>query len=190
MTIRFHLDESVSLRIVRALRDRVIDVTTPADVGLLSAIDEHHLSFAHSAGRVLVAHDDDYIRLHSQSTNHAGIAYCHQSKYSAAELLHSYSSSMRATTLRRWSAVWSTCSREGAGRCNSRVGSGKLQPLASRPELEAIPAPLSEREWVVHCEGPLAWYESGIAAMKYLAQCVRATAIGDRRASAGSGPCF
>ena len=87
MTIRFHLDESVSLRIVRALRDRVIDVTTPADVGLLSATDEHHLSFAHSAGRVLVAHDDDYIRLHSQSTNHAGIAYCHQSKYSAAELL-------------------------------------------------------------------------------------------------------
>ena len=110
MTIRFHLDESVSLRIVRALRDRVNDVTTPADVGLLSATDEEQLSFAHLDGRVLVAHDDDYIRLHSQMTNHAGIAYCISRSTPLASCSNNCSSSMRATTQRRWLAVWSTCS--------------------------------------------------------------------------------
>ena len=88
MTIRLHLDESVSLRIVRALRDRNIDVTTLADVGLLSASDEQHLSYAYSDNRVVVAHDDDYIRLpHSQGVEHSGIVYCHQSKYSVGQLL-------------------------------------------------------------------------------------------------------
>ena len=87
MTIRLHLDESVSLRIVRALRDRNIDVTTPADVGLLSASDEQHLSYAYSDNRVVVAHDDDYIRLHSQGVEHSGIVYCHHSKYSVGQLL-------------------------------------------------------------------------------------------------------
>ena len=87
MTIRFHLDESVSLRVVRALRDRSIDVTTAAEVGLLSATDEDHLEYAHSAGRVIVAHDNDYIRLHSQGIEHAGIAYCHQRKYSVGDLV-------------------------------------------------------------------------------------------------------
>lgn len=89
MTIRFHLDESVSLRIVRPLRDRDIDVTTPTDAGLLSATDEEHLAFADANGRVVVAHDNDYVRLHASGTQHSGIAYCHQSKYSVGELLQS-----------------------------------------------------------------------------------------------------
>ena len=87
MTIRFHLDESVSLRIVRPLRDRNIDVTTPTDGDLLSATDEEHLAFAHANGRVVVARDNDYIRLHVSGCQYSGIAYCHQSKYSVGELL-------------------------------------------------------------------------------------------------------
>jgi len=87
MTIRFHLDESVSLRVVRPLRDRDIDVTTPEEAGLLSATDEEHLAFAHDAGRVLVAHDNDYIRLHADDVPHSGIAYCHQRRYSVGDLL-------------------------------------------------------------------------------------------------------
>lgn len=42
-TIRFHLDESVSGTLAVALRQRQIEVTTPAEVGLLGATDEEHL---------------------------------------------------------------------------------------------------------------------------------------------------
>ena len=76
--IRFHLDESVTLAIVRPLRQRGIDVTTPAGEGLLEATDEAHLDFARSHDRVLVTHDADFLRLHTSGTEHAGVLYCHQ----------------------------------------------------------------------------------------------------------------
>ncbi len=85
--IRFHLDESVPLFLVRPLRERAIDVTTPVDAGLLSAADIDHLIFAHQETRVIVAHDDDYIRRHSEGREHAGIAYCRQDKYREGDLL-------------------------------------------------------------------------------------------------------
>src|SRR5438876_559794 len=87
-TIRFHLDESVSGALATALRQRHIDVTTPADAGLLGAADEKHLEFARSEQRVLVTHDDDFLRLHQQGISHCGIAYCHQQKRSLAKILN------------------------------------------------------------------------------------------------------
>ena len=88
MKIRFHLDESVQLKIVKPLRARGIDVSTPKDAGLLSAPDEAHLFYGQADGRVVVAHDDDYLVLHENSFAHAGIAYSHQGKYGTGELLH------------------------------------------------------------------------------------------------------
>ncbi len=75
--IRVHLDESVDGAIAKALRTRGIDVTTAADAGLLAAIDEEHMRFARSQDRVLVTHDEDYLRLHAAGIEHAGVASCH-----------------------------------------------------------------------------------------------------------------
>jgi len=87
MALRYHLDESVSPRILRPLRDRGVNTTSAADASLISASDEKHLAFSREYRRVVVAHDDDYLRLHSQGVKHCGIAYCHQAKYSVGELL-------------------------------------------------------------------------------------------------------
>lgn len=60
----------------RALRRRGIDIVTAAEAGLLGASDKEQLSRAHTAGRVLVTHDPDFLRLHHQQHAHTGIAYC------------------------------------------------------------------------------------------------------------------
>jgi len=86
MTIRFHLDESVSTAIADPLRQRGIDVTTPIDASLIGVTDEAHLAFARQQHRVVVTHDVDYLRLHQSRAEHAGIVYCHQSKYAARSL--------------------------------------------------------------------------------------------------------
>lgn len=85
--IRLHLDESVTVAIVAPLRGRGISVTTSTEAGLIGAADEQQLGFASANGRVLVTHDDDFLRLHHSGTSHAGIGYCHQAKYSVGELL-------------------------------------------------------------------------------------------------------
>jgi len=64
--IRFHLDEHLARLVAQALRQYGVDVTTPSDVDLLSADDAGHLAFADSEGRVMVTHDDDFLRLHAE----------------------------------------------------------------------------------------------------------------------------
>jgi hypothetical protein len=85
--IRFHLDEHISARIAAALRRRNIDVTSTADAGLAGADDAAQLEFATSSGRVLVAQDADFLRLHAEGLGHAGIAYCRQGAAPIGELL-------------------------------------------------------------------------------------------------------
>ena len=85
-TIRFHLDESVSATVAKALAVRGIDITLPAERQLLGASDTEHLAFGLQHHRVIITHDRDYLRLHADSRPHAGIAYCHQDKYSISEL--------------------------------------------------------------------------------------------------------
>jgi hypothetical protein len=87
MAIRFHLDENVSGAIATALRRRSIDVTTPAEVGLIGAVDADHLRFALSQKRVVVTHDDDFTRIHADGAMHAGICYCRNDKYSIGDLV-------------------------------------------------------------------------------------------------------
>jgi hypothetical protein len=86
MAIRFHLDENVSGAISSSLRQRGIDVTAPAEVGLIGAEDSDHLRFALSQRRVFVPHDDDFTRLHADGAAHAGICYCQKDKYSIGDL--------------------------------------------------------------------------------------------------------
>jgi hypothetical protein len=74
--IRFHLDENVDHAIADGLQRHGVDVTVPADAGLLRATDDVHLAFGRDNGRVVMTHDDDFLVLHSQGIPHAGIAYC------------------------------------------------------------------------------------------------------------------
>lgn len=74
-TIKFYTDEHVPKAVVKGLRERGIDVATIAEAGLIGAGDDVQLSHAHAAGRVLVSHDTDFLRLHAAGAPHSGIAY-------------------------------------------------------------------------------------------------------------------
>lgn len=85
---RFHLDEQVHPAVAVGLRAQGVDVTTTAEAHLGGADDASHLAFALGTGRVVITHDHDFLRLHAGGTPHAGIAYCHQDKYTLSDLLH------------------------------------------------------------------------------------------------------
>ena len=87
--IRFHLDEHIDGAIADGLRRRGIDVTTTAGVALRGATDEEQLAFARAERRVMVTHDDDYLRLHQRGVLHAGIAFCRPQLRSIGEVLRS-----------------------------------------------------------------------------------------------------
>jgi hypothetical protein len=86
-TIRFHLDEHVHTAVAEGLRRRGMDVTTTTDADLLGTDDLDHVAFALARGRVIFSHDEDYLRLHDQGVQHAGIAYCHQESRSIGEII-------------------------------------------------------------------------------------------------------
>lgn len=85
--IKFHLDESVSNAIALGLRRRGIDVTTTPETGLIGASDQQQIAFALSNNRIIITHDDDFVILHHQGVNHAGITYCDQNHRSIGEIL-------------------------------------------------------------------------------------------------------
>ncbi len=87
VTIRFHLDEHIHPAIAGGLRQRGIDVTTTLDAGLQGASDADQLDFAASHERVMVTHDDDFLRLHQQRSPHRGIAFCHQQQRSVGDII-------------------------------------------------------------------------------------------------------
>ena len=98
MPIQFHLDESVRTAVAIGLHQRGIDVTTPRDAGLVGASDEAHLEFALREGRVVVTHDDDFLRLNQAGHAHAGIAYCHQNARSIGQIVLALSRLWRTST--------------------------------------------------------------------------------------------
>jgi predicted nuclease of predicted toxin-antitoxin system len=74
--IRFHLDESVDIRIGDGLRRRGVDVTYTNEVGLREASDAEQLQFALSEGRVIITCDADFVKFHREGIPHAGIIFC------------------------------------------------------------------------------------------------------------------
>ncbi len=87
MKIRFHLDEHIHPGIAIGLRARGIDVTTTTDAHLSGHDDLDHLEFCRRDSRVIVTHDDDFVKLHAHEADHSGIVYCRQTKYGIGELL-------------------------------------------------------------------------------------------------------
>jgi uncharacterized protein with PIN domain len=87
--IRFHLDEHLATAVAEGLRRRGIDVTRSPEAGLLGASDETQLSFATSENRVLVTRDPDFLDLHRQGVEHAGIAFSSQPSRLIGDLVRS-----------------------------------------------------------------------------------------------------
>ena len=95
---RFHLDENVNPALALALRQHGVEVTTSAEQELLTAGDDDQLTFATSQQRVLVTHDRDFLRMASQGTHHAGVAYCGQRKYALGDLMRALVALWASTT--------------------------------------------------------------------------------------------
>ena len=72
--VRFYLDEHIPSAVAEGLRQRGIEVRTLVEMDRL-AQDKEHLAHARREGRVLVTHDDDFLRLASEGASHAGIVY-------------------------------------------------------------------------------------------------------------------
>ena len=73
MKLRYHLDENVPNAIANGLRLRGLDVTTSKDAGLLAATDDEQIEWAKQQHRAIFTTDDDFLRLASAGTEHAGI---------------------------------------------------------------------------------------------------------------------
>ncbi len=67
-------------KVASGLRLRGIDVLTAQEAGKLSGPDHEHLAFATQEERAIFTMDQDYLILHSQSNDHAGIVYAPQSR--------------------------------------------------------------------------------------------------------------
>lgn len=87
--IRFHLDENVNPIIAQALQRHDIDVTTSVSAGILTKSDNDQLEFAIQEQRVIVTHDDDFLRIANRNNEHWGIAYCHLEARSVGEIIRS-----------------------------------------------------------------------------------------------------
>lgn len=74
--IRYHLDESVSNNIARALRRVNIDVSVSLEADLIGKADTEQLAYCHASGRTLFTHDSDFLRLHAAGARHHGIVWC------------------------------------------------------------------------------------------------------------------
>lgn len=85
--IRFYLDQHVPSLVARGLRQRGVDVLTAQEAGRCALSDCEQLAFAAGEGRVMVTFDADYLQLATAGVEHAGIAYCHPTKYDARHLL-------------------------------------------------------------------------------------------------------
>ena len=85
--IRFHLDENVDHAIAHGLRLRGLDVTTATDADLIAGSDAEHIAFALTQNRVIFTQDQDFLRRHQASDEHAGIVYAQQGAHSIGEIV-------------------------------------------------------------------------------------------------------
>jgi len=80
-TLRFYLDENMSIAIADQLKQRGIDAVTVRDLGRLGDTDDNHLLRATNMGYVLCTNDTDYVELATQGSQHAGIIIGQQEKH-------------------------------------------------------------------------------------------------------------
>ena len=85
--IRYFFDQHMHSAVANGLRLRGVDVLTAQDAGRCGMDDHDQLQFATSEKRVMVTHDPDFLALAASGVQHAGIAWCHATKYSIGELI-------------------------------------------------------------------------------------------------------
>ncbi len=91
--LRFHLDEDAEAdALIRALRDRGVDLTTSSEAGLIDVDDETQLQWAARKGRVLLTcNAADFCRLYATwlaaGRHHSGIVIAEQQRLPVGEML-------------------------------------------------------------------------------------------------------
>lgn len=76
--LRFHIDENVPTAVAEQLTLGGVDAISVRNLDHLGDTDLNHLQRATSMGRVLCTHDRDFLRIASEMTDHAGIAFAPQ----------------------------------------------------------------------------------------------------------------
>lgn len=73
--IVFYLDEHIPKAVAKGLRQRGITVVTCAAIDTLGYQDIQHLNLAFENNWVIVTRDNDFLVLHAQGIQHAGIVF-------------------------------------------------------------------------------------------------------------------
>jgi hypothetical protein len=76
--LRYYMDENVPTAVAEQLRLNSIDAISVHDLEQLGDADLNHLQRATNMGRVLCTHDQDFLRLAAEGSEHAGIAFAPQ----------------------------------------------------------------------------------------------------------------
>jgi hypothetical protein len=71
----------------QGLRRHGVDVVTTQEANHCGLSDPDQLAFATAQDRVLVSFDPDFLMLHQAGSQHAGIAWCEERKYSIGQLI-------------------------------------------------------------------------------------------------------
>jgi len=87
--LKFHFDECVKHHpsLAAALKRQGVDVTVPESFGLRTAGDEKHRQFAIDEGRVIITCDSDFLEMHNDGIQHAGITYFKQLSRAEGDIL-------------------------------------------------------------------------------------------------------
>jgi hypothetical protein len=91
--LRLHFDEDAEAHaLVRALRDRALDVTTSSEAGLIEISDEAQLLWATEKSRALLTYNAaDFCRLHGEfmkaGRHHAEIIVAEQQRLPVGEMM-------------------------------------------------------------------------------------------------------
>jgi predicted nuclease of predicted toxin-antitoxin system len=78
--LKFQTDEHIPSAVIAGLKRRGIDVLSTPQAALLGATDENQLTFATQQQRVMITQDDDFLILHAQGVQHAGIIFVQPGK--------------------------------------------------------------------------------------------------------------
>jgi hypothetical protein len=71
----------------QGLRRHGVDLVTTQEASRCGHSDVDQLGFATANERVMVTFDPDFLALHQSGTDHTGIAWCPEPKYSVGQLI-------------------------------------------------------------------------------------------------------
>ncbi len=73
--IKVYADEHIAKAVIKGLRSRGIDAISCAEAKMIAASDEVQLAFATRENRVIITYDNDFLKLHANGIQHAGITF-------------------------------------------------------------------------------------------------------------------